>query len=94
MVVPAYGVQELAGLGWVIVLLVIGQAQLLFTVMTAISVQPWLVVHTRLYVPAAEKPVTVVVGLVGAVIVAVPALPAPMVQVPVPVAAIVAVPVL
>ncbi len=48
MVVPAYGVQELAGLGWVIVLLVIGQAQLLFTVMTAISVQPWLVVHTRL----------------------------------------------
>jgi hypothetical protein len=45
-----------------------------------------------LYVPCAEKPVTVVVGLVGEVIVTVPELPAPNVQVPVPVAAIVAVP--
>jgi hypothetical protein len=45
-------------------------------------------------VPGAEKLVTVVVGLEGLVMVTVPALPAPRLQVPVPVADIVAVPVL
>jgi hypothetical protein len=45
-------------------------------------------------VPSAEKLVTVVVGLEGLEIVAVPALPAPRLQVPVPVADMVAVPVI
>ena len=63
--------------------------QLLPTEIKAVSLQP-LFNHTIKYVPAALKLVTVVVGDVGVVIVAVPALPAPNVQVPVPVATIVA----
>jgi len=73
---------------------VIGQLQVFEAVITAISVHPPLFVHTMLYVPWAEKLVTVVVGLVGEVIVTVPELPAPSVHVPVPVAVMVAVPVM
>ena len=59
----------------------------------AVSVQPLALVQTNEYVPAALNVVIVVVGLVGVVITAVPGLPDDAgVQVPAPVAAIVAVP--
>jgi hypothetical protein len=77
----------------VIVLFEIGQAQLSFTVITAISAHPLIAVQTRLYVPFVENPVTVVVGFNGDVIEIVPELPAPRLQVPEPVADMVAVPV-
>jgi hypothetical protein len=58
----------------------------------AVSEHPVELVHRKLYVPIVLKPVIVVVGLVVLVMVAVPGLPESAVQVPVPVAAIVAVP--
>ena len=61
------------------------------TTMAAVSLQPPLD-HMKLYVPATEKVVIVVVALAGVVIVAVPGLETIGVQVPTPVPAIVAVP--
>jgi hypothetical protein len=64
------------------------------TVTKAVSVQPYTLVSINEYTPAAVKPVIVVVGLVGEVIVAVPGLPEDAGDhlTPVPVPAMVAVP--
>jgi hypothetical protein len=60
--------------------------------MSAVSAHPDVLVQINLYVPAAVKPVIVVVALVGAMIVAPPGLFSRAVHVPVPVAVMVAVP--
>ena len=61
----------------------IGHKQLSSTVIKSVSLQlPF--VQTRQYVPATEKPQTVVFGLEGLEIVAVPILQLPIVQIPVP----------
>jgi hypothetical protein len=62
------------------------------TDIATVSVQPDAFVHIYLYVPAAVKPVILVVGLAGAAMVAVPGLPVMAVHVPAPVAVIAAVP--
>ena len=62
------------------------------TTMVAVSVHPLALVQIKLYVPAALYVVMVVVGLVGAVIVAVPAFPVIADHVPAPVPFMVALP--